>query len=70
MEPRLHNPPPNRHACPGELLRFPAEASRAQSDAWRFMTGRRLEGDRGLLALARHLNCLGHFAEPPGPRAA
>ena len=70
MERHPHNPIPRLHDCPGEDLRFPAETSRAQSDAWRFLTGRRLNGDRGLQSLARQLNCLGYFAEPTGPRAA
>ncbi len=51
-------------------VRFPVEASRRHSDGWRLMTGRRLDADRRIEALASRFNCLGHFTDGPGPRAA
>ncbi|MCH2135328.1 MAG: hypothetical protein MK101_01965 [Phycisphaerales bacterium] len=51
-------------------MAFPAQQSRQASDDWRRMTGRRLDEDRRIDALARRLNCLGYFDETPGPRAA
>ncbi|MCH2139165.1 MAG: hypothetical protein MK074_08970 [Phycisphaerales bacterium] len=51
-------------------IRFPTEDSRAASDRWRHLTGRRLQDDRSMQSLARRLNCLGHFIDDPGPRAA
>ena len=59
--------PDNRHS---DALRFPVEQSRVLSDHWRYLTGQRLSDDRHLEALARRFNCLGHFGDPNGPRAA
>ena len=51
-------------------MAFPAQRSRAESEQWCHLTGKRLEGNRRIEALARRLNCLGYFNERPGPRAA
>lgn len=59
--------PETRHS---PSLRFPVEESRICSDQWRYLTGQRLGDDRHLEALARRFNCLGHFTDSPGPRAA
>ena len=51
-------------------MAFPAQQSRAESEQWCHLTGKRLAGNRRIEALARRFNCLGYFSEQPGPRAA